>query len=275
MKIYTHGGTFHADDVFSVALLRALDHEVTVTRVFKVSDVMIEEAANGSAMIIDIGGQYVPSKGMFDHHQANAPYRANGGKFASFGQLVNVLGHEGDMETFWFRAVDELAAQVDATDNGEDVGCHCAFSLAVNAMNPAWDEDGSPAAMDAAFSKAVDWAEALLRRIISREDSACRAEHLVRKAPVEGGVKILPQYAPWQDFIAGDKGVKAVVWPSNRGGFNCQINPTAPGSFDRVGDFSNVAAGTNGCTFVHAAGFLAAFETEEAAIAAGKAVVLR
>lgn len=261
-EMYVHAGTFHADDVFAVALMKEVTI-IKVNRVFKVTEDAINAAASGRAIIADIGRQYDPEKGLYDHHQEECPRRENGGKYASFGLMLRQFKNE-----IWFDAIDRIAAQIDACDNGE---APCVLSTMIHAQNPTWDSTSNG---DVEFASAVEIARLMLRGIMEHERSKAAAENLIYSAPINEGVLVLPQYAPWQEYV-NNINAKAVVWPSNRGGYNCQIKPVEPGSFDRVGDFSGITAGENGCTFVHAAGFLAAFETQDAAIAAGKAVKLK
>ena len=54
-KGFTHGGKFHADDVFSTALLQILRPDIQITRGFVVPD-------GFDGIVYDVGG------GMFDHH---------------------------------------------------------------------------------------------------------------------------------------------------------------------------------------------------------------
>ena len=62
-RIATHSGSFHADDVFGVAVLAALhpQHEIARTREPR------EVAAADFA--VDVGGEWDPQRGRFDHHQ--------------------------------------------------------------------------------------------------------------------------------------------------------------------------------------------------------------
>ena len=63
----THGGVFHADDVFSTALLQLIygmgfiRHRLQ--RVFKVTD---EQASDPTCIVFDIG------LGKYDHHQKDS-----------------------------------------------------------------------------------------------------------------------------------------------------------------------------------------------------------
>ena len=55
-KAFTHGGKFHADDVFSAALLLYLNPEIQITRGNKVPE-------DYDGIVFDIG------RGEYDHHQ--------------------------------------------------------------------------------------------------------------------------------------------------------------------------------------------------------------
>ena len=63
-KAFTHGGKFHADDVFSAALLRILRPDIRIQRGFEVPE-------NFDGLVFDIGD------GMFDHHSADREVRPN------------------------------------------------------------------------------------------------------------------------------------------------------------------------------------------------------
>ena len=73
-QAFTHGGKFHADDVFSAALLRHIRPDIRILRGFAVPE-------NFDGLVFDIGD------GMFDHHAAGSPVRPNGNPYAAFGLL--------------------------------------------------------------------------------------------------------------------------------------------------------------------------------------------
>lgn len=69
---FTHSGKFHADDVFSSALLLYLNPEITILRGNKVPE-------DFDGIIFDIG------RGRYDHHQKDSRIRENGIPYAAFG----------------------------------------------------------------------------------------------------------------------------------------------------------------------------------------------
>ena len=62
---FTHGGKFHADDVFSSALLLYINPEISITRGNSVPD-------DFTGIVFDIG------RGEFDHHQKRSEERRVG-----------------------------------------------------------------------------------------------------------------------------------------------------------------------------------------------------
>lgn len=78
---FTHSGKFHADDVFSAALLLYLNPEITIAR----GNIVPE---NYEGLVFDIG------RGQYDHHQKDSRIRDNGVPYAAFGLLWEKLGPE-------------------------------------------------------------------------------------------------------------------------------------------------------------------------------------
>ena len=76
---FTHGAKFHADDLFSTALLRLINPDIQVERGFDVPE-------NFDGIVYDIG------RGRFDHHQQDKEIRENGVPYAAFGLLWREFG---------------------------------------------------------------------------------------------------------------------------------------------------------------------------------------
>jgi uncharacterized UPF0160 family protein len=96
MVIVTHGGKFHADDAWAVAVLNILFPEADIVRT---RDAATIEAAD---FAIDVGGIWDPARGRFDHHQKGfSGARQTGVPYASAGLVWREYGA---------RCVQELAA---------------------------------------------------------------------------------------------------------------------------------------------------------------------
>ena len=123
---FTHNGKFHADDVFSSALLLYLNPEITITRGNKVPD-------DFDGIVFDIG------RGRYDHHQKDSRIRENGIPYAAFGLLWEDLGCE--------ILGDELAEKFDEAfvqplDNNDNTGEKNELASLIGSFNPSWDENG-------------------------------------------------------------------------------------------------------------------------------------
>ena len=81
VQAFTHSGKFHADDVFSAALLLSINPEITIYRGSQVPE-------DFQGIVFDIG------RGKYDHHQRDSRVRENGVPYAAFGLLWEDLGAE-------------------------------------------------------------------------------------------------------------------------------------------------------------------------------------
>src|SRR5271154_3301935 len=87
MKVATHPGNFHADDVFAIA---ALGLAAGPLQVIRTRD---ETVAADCDARVDLGGRSDPARGDFDHHQkGGAGERSNGIPYASFGLVWRQYG---------------------------------------------------------------------------------------------------------------------------------------------------------------------------------------
>lgn len=266
----THGGVFHADEVFATAMLCAVS-DVRLSRVFRVPE-------DTTALVYDIGG------GKYDHHQKGGngiredgtPYASAGLIWRDFGKdVVKSYGvSEEDLQTVVDSVDRSLVKWIDAADNGTGEVAGASISSAVSSFNPCWDEEASA---DEKFLQAVDFAAGILEREIRSAASAARAKSLVKEAleSAEGHTMVLDRFMPWQEPLFetdAEENIWYVVFPSIRGGYNVQCVPDVPGGFGQRHPFpvewkgNASATGIADCTFVHNAGFIAACTTLEGAL---------
>ena len=87
--VITHNGCFHTDDVFAVAIISLVEGKVEISRT---RDEKVFETAD---YVVDVGGQYSPSRKRFDHHQkGGAGTHVNGIPYASCGLVWNAYGEK-------------------------------------------------------------------------------------------------------------------------------------------------------------------------------------
>ena len=213
---FTHSGKFHADDVFSSALLLYLNPEITILRGNKVPE-------DFDGIIFDIG------RGRYDHHQKDSRIRENGIPYAAFGLLWEELGTE--------ILGEELAAKFDEAfvqplDNNDNTGEKNELASLIGSFNPSWDEDGGT---DEAFFRAVSVAGMILdnkfARYLGNERADRRVEEVLTEhaaslasgdTPAENtNILILPEFIPCQKRLS-ETNIAFVIFPSNRGGYCIQ-----------------------------------------------------
>ncbi|MCD8133028.1 MAG: MYG1 family protein [Clostridiales bacterium] len=256
-KLIVHGGVFHADDVMCAALVRMINPDVQVERVFQVP-----ENPEDGTVVADIGG------GRYDHHQSDAEKRENGEKYAACGLLLRDCWRQIFPDEASYRSFDEdVIRPIERMDNGVVSN---PFSLAVSSFVPNWDSEET---MDQAFESAVAFVTGFLDRRVETAKSGLRAAHIVEESleNSNGGIVVLPQFCPWQNTLVLSS-ARFVVYPSNRGGYNLQTVPEKVNGFTAKQSIPEewLTERPEGCSFVHQALFLAAFDTEEHAVSAAK-----
>lgn len=213
---FTHSGKFHADDVFSAALLLYLNPEITIIRGNKVPD-------DYKGLVFDIG------RGQYDHHQKDSRVRENGVPYAAFGLLWEALGTE--------ILGEELAEKFDESfvqplDNNDNTGEKNELATLIGNFNLGWDSKGSN---DQAFFQAVSVAGMILENKFERYRGNERADKRVEEVLEEHqralktgdtlaentNILVLPEFIPCQKRLS-ETSIAFVIFPSNRGGYCIQ-----------------------------------------------------
>lgn len=213
---FTHSGKFHADDVFSSALLLYLNPEIRIIRGNKVPE-------DFDGIVFDIG------RGRYDHHQKDSRIRENGIPYAAFGLLWEELGVEilGEELTQKF---DESFVQ--PLDNNDNTGEKNELATLIGNFNPTWDAQGGN---DEAFFQAVSVAGMILEnkfeRYLGNERADKRVEEILEehqkailsgeKSKEKARILILPEFVPCQKRLS-ETDIAFVIFPSNRGGYCIQ-----------------------------------------------------
>jgi uncharacterized UPF0160 family protein len=117
IRIAVHSGTYHADDVFALAITvlwaQGRNYDCTMVRTRDMKDIA------GCQVVLDVGGEYDPVRHRFDHHQPEfTEVRSNGIGYASAGLAWKNYGPElcGDDAMILKIVDDTLIAGIDAHD---------------------------------------------------------------------------------------------------------------------------------------------------------------
>lgn len=228
----THGGKFHADDVFSSALLKIINPDIKIIRTFEVPK-------DFDGIVFDIGG------GKFDHHQEGSEVRENGVPYAAFGLLWREFGASliggCPQEQAAKEAVHFDEGFIQPLDEDDNTGCGSQLAGVIGAFNPSWDSDESS---DQCFLEVLNLAIVILKKKINRIMSVLRAKELVEAALADStdNIVILPRFAPWK-MILVPSDAEFVVYSSQRGGYSAQVIPIELGAKEAKCDFPQEWAG--------------------------------
>ncbi len=236
LLVGTHSGSFHADEVFALAVLRMAKGPLEIVRT------RTPERLAECALRVDVGRRYDPATGDFDHHQGDVGERENGIRYASFGLVWQAFGEELAGSAEVAAAVDaRVVAPIDAGDNGQELYeplvegvVPYAVSGVIAAMNPPWDTEDGAAAERAAFDEAVDLAERIVRRELEASQGRARAADLVRAAlqrAQDPRILELDRGMPWRGVVRDAPEVLLVVSPRSRGDWSLQAVPAGDHGF--------------------------------------------
>lgn len=286
MRVATHSGSFHADEVFAIAALSLLDGAAPL-EVIRTRDPELLAAAD---VRVDVGQRHDPATGDFDHHQrGGAGERPNGIRYASFGLVWRHHGTEicGDPEIA--ARIDALLVQgIDANDNGQSI-CRpvvegvapFTVSHAIAALNPNWDEEATADDKQRAFDAAVELATGILRREIAAARAQIRGAALVREAIARADdprIIELDRNLPWhREVVASAPEALFVVYPREQD-WGVQAVPRRLGEYENRKDLPAAWAGRSDgelaaltgvadARFCHSARFMAVADSRDGALA--------
>jgi uncharacterized UPF0160 family protein len=285
MKVVTHSGTFHADDVFASAVLRVAlrDFDFIRTR-----DPALIAAAD---IVFDVGGVYDPAAKRYDHHMRDLPRREDGTPYSSVGLIWREYGRQaldhfvpeiGDdtREVVWQDIDGGLILAIDLADNGVSSACPGHLALLIEAFNPTWD---STQTYDEAFAEAADVAHGILQRACRQAYAEAKAISFVTAAARETKdprVIVLDRKLPWEKavFDGGLSDLLFVIYPNEDStSWYCRTIPPEPNSFGQrlslpeswrglQEEAFSKAAGIPDGVFCHPSGFICGARSRASAI---------
>lgn len=284
VTIKVHSGRFHADDCFGVCVLKQVILQAGSTpRVVRSRDDDVK-----ADFVVDVGFEYDPQRGLFDHHQeGGAGYRESRGAepYAAFGLVWKEFGSALCGNERIANLVDtHLVRHVDAVDCGIGTGAGYSISNAISAFNPCWDEPEQN--FDRAFDDACEFATMLLLKEIGRAKSMTRAIHRVRKSAsksrksgLRNDILVLNRFAPWKSVVANEyPEVTFVVFPDTSGCWVVHSAPISAGAYrsklllpaswaGMTNGLLDLESGIPGGVFCHRNRHMAVHSSKEGAIA--------
>lgn len=207
IRIITHSGSFHADELLAIAALDCLldgkSYEVIRTR--------DNEFFLTGDYVVDVGGLYDPSTNRFDHHQeGGAGARENGIPYSSFGLVWKHYGEAicGSKEVA--NAIDKsIGYPIDMGDNGVDYYSRIRpdtepliLQSFVAMFRPTWKSEASD---DERFMELLPMMKRFLSLAIAEERDRLEASSIVRDAYAQTDDKriiVLDGSYPWEEVLA-------------------------------------------------------------------------
>lgn len=206
-RAITHSGRFHADDVFSAALLKYIKPDIEIIRASKVPE-------NFNGLAFDIG------LGDYDHHQNKKDRRTNGIEYASFGKLWSVIGPI----LIGSKNAKEFDAKfVQYIDDNDTTGTFDTMSNAISYMMPP--SSSTEEEVNNSFFKAVDFAYEILKSRIVQIKETDELKNLVFKTYQKAKDKKILEfdfYVPVGELA--DKKTFFIIFKSDRGYCAMAIN---------------------------------------------------
>ncbi|XP_020285841.1 UPF0160 protein MYG1, mitochondrial [Pseudomyrmex gracilis] len=270
VKIGTHDGTFHCDEVLACAILKLLP---------QYKDASIVRSRNQSVLdscdiVVDVGGEYNPSRHRYDHHMrdfresVSTVIKKKPGyhwtiKLSSAGLIYCHFGHDilrsvlpevtedRVIEEVFRKVYDSLIKEIDAIDNG--IPMYDAepiyrivtdLSARVSRLNPQWNNRDT-VNVDERFEKAMALAlEEFLEFVHYSKNVWLPARDVVRNAiknrfnvDPSGEIIELSQMAPWKEHLSQleremkvSPPIKYTIFESDNA-YRVQCVPVTPGSF--------------------------------------------
>ncbi len=219
VKIATHSGTFHSDEVFALAVLKlSFEKAGKQVEIVRTRDL---EIISSSDVVVDVGEVYNHSKKRYDHHQkARLEKRDNGIPYASLGLIWKHYGKKLSPNKKVLSTIEQkLVMPIDALDNGiavsnsifEGVKEYTNFQV-LQAINSAFGEGKETEA----FEKCLELACLVIVGEIKKAEAKIVNEEKVNQEIIKQGhpeVLVLEKYLTWEVPVSKSKNIKLVIFP--------------------------------------------------------------
>jgi len=276
--IAIHNGEFHADDIFSSAILKLIYPDLKIIRTRDPEEWKKVDAR------IDVGRKYDHKTKDYDHHQPEFnERRKNGIKYASVGLIWKHYGEKLVSKEAWQIIEEKIIQFIDADDNG--ISTYEAkqaepytIGKIIETLNPKW-----PNKLDyeKPFQEALLMVIKIMKKEIELTEDTVKARKAIREklAKTKEKYMILEEYMPYKGVVIDESDILFVIYPdSNReGAWITKGIEKEKGKFGvrkkfpkewagLVNENLTKATGVPGSIFCHVDRFIAVADSKEGAI---------
>ncbi|MFA4960374.1 MAG: MYG1 family protein [Candidatus Pacearchaeota archaeon] len=274
MKVVTHDGKFHGDEIFACAVLKLIYPEVEIIRTRD------EKFFTKADLLIDIGTKLDNEK-FFDHHQLDFnKKRENGMPFASAGLIWKKFYSKLTTKDVYEYLDIKIFQFIDADDSGLRVfeATKCEPYTIGNVIE---DLNNNSAKSDENFFFVLDFITKLLKNEIVRTEELFKAKKIIEEKLKNNKEEflVLDKYIPWKEWLVGNGKIKFVIYKGSDSSDRwCSVGvPKKKIGYERIAYFPEKwaglsddklvkATGIEGAKFCHKLRFICVAKTEDDAI---------
>ncbi|XP_057217562.1 UPF0160 protein MYG1, mitochondrial isoform X2 [Triplophysa rosa] len=268
VRIGTHNGTFHCDEVLACFLLRQLPE-------YKDAEIVRSRDSSFLAecdVVVDVGGEYNPSVQRYDHHQRSFVESFNslcsekpwvtklssaGLIYLHFGrrvlaELTQLKQEDRQLEALYDKMYENFVEEVDAVDNGISqcdgearYSITTTLSARVGHLNPHWNsknqdtEEGFHKAIALVGAEFQDRLSYFMNAWVPARDIVQQAVQSRYQVDPSGVIVLLAQGGcPWKEHLFAlekemklDVPIKFLLYPDQNGHWRVQCVPAGPNTF--------------------------------------------
>ncbi|KKQ20686.1 MAG: hypothetical protein US33_C0014G0006 [Parcubacteria group bacterium GW2011_GWC1_36_9] len=183
IKLVTHDGSFHADDIFAAATLSIMLSNKGET--FEIIRTRDQKIINNADYVFDLGRIYKENLNRFDHHQTGGAGEREGIPYSSFGLVWKKFGGEITGNKKITDIIErKLVMPVDVNDNGVDLYKNNFPNIFPYTLQDVF-AIFSPTAFEdldknKQFMEALAWAKEILQREIKKAKDQIEIAKIIR-----------------------------------------------------------------------------------------------
>jgi len=279
-KICTHSGTFHADEVTAIAILKLIFKDADIIRSRDKNDL------ESSDMRVDVGMKYSPDTNDYDHHQKEGAGKRN--NLISYASAGLIWKHFGDKLVSNSQIHEKIDRKIIQTIDAIDVGYKpytfketepYTISHIIQSFNPLRSK-AQKGDYNKGFFKAVDLVMEILVNEINILEEADRCKKLILEKinNTDKEYLILEEPLIWKNTVITESSMKfVIVNDKDEDKWIAVTVPVEPGSFEARLDFPKAwggleeeelrkTSGVDDAIFCHNDLFIAVAKSKEGAI---------